>query len=172
MDKEKPARSERLVELAEVEEVSIYPEPELIDESTLAEILPSMSVNTNPSSNPPEEPCIVDDGVILGLYDEILDNCRKDRERSEELLVNFIDMVINDGDSSSSSKEAVVNLVKNKSDINDKMSKIADLMTRIKLKDKDTFPRYLAQTNNVTIDGNNSKRDILKRLQASKKEKK
>lgn len=73
-------------------------------------------------------------------------------------------MVINDGDASSASKEAIVNLVKIKSDTADKMSKVADLMTRIKLKDKDTFPRYLAaqQNNKVVIEG--SKRDLLKSI--------
>jgi hypothetical protein len=73
-------------------------------------------------------------------------------------------MVINDGDASSASKEAIVNLMKIKSDTADKMSKVADLMTRIKLKDKDTFPRYLAaqQNNKVVIEG--SKRDLLKSI--------
>jgi hypothetical protein len=80
-------------------------------------------------------------------------------------------MVLNDGDASSATKEAMVNVLKSKADITDKMAKIADLMTRIKLKDKDTFPRYLAahQHNNVTIESNNTKRDILKALQAAKK---
>jgi hypothetical protein len=54
--------------------------------------------------------------------------------------------------------------MKIKSDTADKMSKVADLMTRIKLKDKDTFPRYLAaqQNNKVVIEG--SKRDLLKSI--------
>ena len=57
-----------------------------------------------------------------------------------------------------------VNLIKIKSDTADKMSKVADLMTRIKLKEKDTFPRYLAaqQNNKVVIEG--SKRDLLKSI--------
>jgi hypothetical protein len=73
-------------------------------------------------------------------------------------------MVMNDGDASSASKEAIVNLLKIKSDISDKKAKIADLETRIKLKEKDTFPRYLAahQQNNVVIEG--SKREMIKSI--------
>ena len=79
-------------------------------------------------------------------------------------MSTFLEMVINDGDASSASKEAIVNLIKIKSDTSDKMSKVADLMTRIKLKEKDTFPRYLSaqQNNKVVIEG--SKRDLLKSI--------
>lgn len=108
--------------------------------------------------------CIVEDNTLLDLYDEILDNARRDRDSVDEILVNFIDMVINDGDSSSASKEAIVNLMKIKSDTSDKMTKVADLMTRIKLKERDTFPRYLAaqQNNKVVIES--SKREMIKQI--------
>jgi hypothetical protein len=110
------------------------------------------------------EECIIKDESLLGLYDEILTNCRKDRGHADEILSNFLDMVLNDGDASSASKEAIVNVLNIKSGISDKMTKIADLMTRMKMKDKDTFPRYLAQqTNNkVVIEG--SKRDLIKSM--------
>jgi hypothetical protein len=80
------------------------------------------------------------------------------------VLANFIEMVMNEGDASSASKEAIVNLMKIKSDTSDKMAKVADLMTRIKLKEKDTFPRYLAaqQNNKVVIEG--SKREMIKSI--------
>ena len=66
-------------------------------------------------------------------------------------------------DPTKTSKEAIVNLIKIKSDVNDKMAKIADLRTRIKLKEKDTYPRYLAaQQNNVVIEG--SKREMIKTI--------
>jgi hypothetical protein len=107
---------------------------------------------------------IVKDEQILGLYDEILNDCREDSKKVDEVLANFLDMVMNDGDASSASKEAIVNLLKIKSDISDKKAKIADLETRIKLKEKDTFPRYLAahQQNNVVIEG--SKREMIKSI--------
>jgi len=159
-------------ETKQAEKVIVEPEimaPDLMEEMALAEVLPGMSLTAPP---PVEEKCIIEDEVILGLYEEILQNCREDRKEAKELGATFADMVINDGEASSATKEAVVNLQKIKSDISDKMSKIADLMTRIKLKDKDTFPRYLAahQHNQVTIEG--SKRDVLKAIQNAQRKKK
>lgn len=126
-------------------------------------LLPKMNVNPQ-EMMPQKEECIVEDKQILGLYDEILENCREDRKFVDETLTNFLEMVMNDGDASTASKEAIVNLLKIKTDINDKMAKIADLETRIKLKEKDTFPRYLAaqQNNKVIIEG--SKREMIKSL--------
>lgn len=127
-------------------------------------ILPTMNVSKELTSGSEDKECIVKDENLLGLYDEILTNCRDDRSKVDEILTTFLEMVINDGDASSASKEAIVNLMKIKSDTADKMSKVADLMTRLKLKDKDTFPRYLAaqQNNKVVIEG--SKRDLLKSI--------
>lgn len=147
------------------------PKPELVDEITeeldIDSIIPKMD---NPEQMVEEKPCIIGDEQITDLYNEILENARNDREQCDELLMNFVDMVMNDGDSSSASKEAVVNLMKVKSDLNDKMSKIADLQTRIKLKERDTFPRYLAaqQNNKVIIEG--SKRDFLKMIHKKAKD--
>jgi hypothetical protein len=143
------------------------------DDMDLELLLPSMNVEK--SFTPDAKECIIGDKEITGLYDEILDQCRKDREQHDEILANFLDMVMNDGDASSASKEAIVNLLKSKTDISDKMSKIADLKTRIKLKDTDTFPRYLAaqQNNKVVIEG--SKRELIKsvaKLKNNKKESK
>jgi hypothetical protein len=125
-------------------------------------LLPSM--NKVQEIVPEKQECIIKDEQLVGLYDEILQSCRSDRSKADELLANFLDMVLNDGDASSASKEAIVNLMKIKSDTADKMSKIADLMTRIKLKDKDTFPRYLAaqQNNKVVIEAD--KRSMLKSI--------
>ena len=159
-------------ETKQAEKVIVEPEimaPDLIEEMALAEVLPGMSLTAPP---PVEEKCIVEDEVLLELYDEILQNCREDRKEVKDLAGTFADMVVNDGEASSATKEALVNLHKIKTDISDKMSKVADLMTRIKLKDKDTFPRYLAahQHNQVTIEG--SKRDVLKAIQNAQRKKK
>lgn len=146
----------------EVKEVDV--EIELVDDDfdglDVENLLPTMNVSKD--ILPEREECIVKDDEIVDLYREILDNCRKDRSHADEILANFLDMVMNDGDASSASKEAIVNVLNAKISIADKMSKVADLMTRIKLKDKDTFPRYLAaqQNNKVVIEG--SKRELLK----------
>ena len=137
-------------------------ELDIIDEMEIENLIPSMNVAE--IAEPTEKECIVKDEQILGLYDEILDNCRKDRQGVDEVLANFLDMVMNEGESSSASKEAIVNLWKIKSDISDKMAKIADLETRIKLKEKDTYPRYLAaqQNNKVVIES--SKREMIQTI--------
>lgn len=150
-----------------------YPkEADLIDESSFADLLPNMVFNEK-KQEADEEECIIEDKVILDVYDEILNNCRKDRENIDEVLANFLNMVFNDGDSTSATKEGIVNLLKAKSDISDKMSKVADFMTRIKLKSKDTFPKFLNahQHNNVKIESS-SRRDLLQRLESNKKDKK
>ena len=63
-------------------------------------------------------------------------------------------MVVNDGDASSASKEAVVNLVKAKSDANHQLIEIAKLMTNIKLKERSIIDPAVnraihAQQNNI-----------------------
>lgn len=133
-------------------------------------IMPSMKV-AKELIEPEQKECIVKDEILLNLYDEILGNCRKDRDQCTEVMTNFLDMVMNDGDASSASKEAIVNLLKVKTDLSDKMSKVADLMTRIKLKDKDTFPRYLAaqQQNHIHLGESVSKRELIKLTNKVKK---
>lgn len=103
-------------------------------------------------SKPPEEqPNLVSDEMWHSLVDEALTNARKDREEASELMAKFADMAFNDGDASTSTKEAVVNLFKMKTDITDKIAKIADLATRVKLKERDTFPKFMAVHQNNTI---------------------
>ena len=136
-----------------------------IEDLEIDNLIPTME---KPSEiiTPDYKECIVGDQELLDLYDEILENCRTDRSNIDEVLANFVDMVMNDGDASSASKEAIVNLIKIKSDTSDKMTKVADLKTRIKLKEKDTFPRYLAQQqNNKVVIETGSKREMLKMLE-------
>ena len=92
-----------------------------------------------------KELSIVSDEALLGVYGEIMDNLRSDREQVSELVDTFSNMVLNDGDGSTSSKEALVNLVKTKMEASDKMTRIADLMTRIKLKQPDTFQPWMGK---------------------------
>lgn len=127
------------------------------------QLLPTMTVSKE-LVEPPEKECIVSDEKIVGLYDEILKDCREDCSKADEVLANFLDMVMNEGDASSASKEAIVNILKIKSDIADKKAKVADLWTRLKLKERDTYPRYLAaqQNNKVVIES--SKREMIKSI--------
>jgi len=121
----------------------------------------NLIVNENGTSDSP-----VTDADLLVIYSEILGDLRSDRKEIDTLLNNFVDMVMNEGDSSSSSKEAVVNLIKVKSDIADKKTKIADLMTTLRLKDKSVSKLTANQTNHIHI---TDKRNLLETLNNIKK---
>lgn len=110
---------------------------------------------------------IVSDEMLLGIYSEILDNVRQDRGEIDEYLGRFADMVINEGDATTSSKEAVVNLMKMKTDQSDKMSKIADLMTRVKMKEKDASKFITKQNGDVINIGSSipNKRALLETME-------
>jgi len=94
---------------------------------------------------------LVSDDSLMNIYVEILGKLRSNLDQQEELLQNFAECVVNGGDSSTSSKEALVNLAKLKVDTADKMTKIADLMTRVKLKQPDTYKPYMNKGGSNTI---------------------
>jgi hypothetical protein len=112
-----------------------------------------------PSSN-------ITENDLQNIYSEIMDDLRSDRKEIDVLLSNFVEMVMNEGDSSSSSKEAVVNLVKIKNDVADKKAKIADLMTSLVLKDKNISKLQATQNNHIHI---TDRRAILETLKNAKK---
>ena len=101
-----------------------------------------------------EDEDIVSDQMLLGIYSEILDNVRQDRSEIDEYLGRFADMV---------------NLIKMKTDQSDKMSKIVDLMTRVKMKEKDVSKFITKQNGDVINIGNNgpSKRALLEQIEAA-----
>lgn len=124
-----------------------------------------------------EELSIVSDENLLGIYQEIMLNLRGDRDQISDLVNTFSNMVINDGDSSTSSKEALVNLIKTKIDATDKMTKIADLMTRIKLKQPDTYQPWMGKkkesvnTINIYDSSGINRKSLLEKIQKEKEEK-
>ena len=114
---------------------------------------------------------LISDECILDVYGEAKDIIIQDRQEASEILNQFLELVMNGGDGSSASKEAVVQLIKAKMDSADKLIKIADLMTRIKLREKDTYPRYLnaTQENTINIGEGSAKKELLKRLGIARK---
>lgn len=118
-----------------------------------------------------EEKHLVTDDMLMGVYGEILERNKKDRNEVDDILSNFVEMVINEGDASNASKEALVNLIKIKTDITDKDIKIADLMTRILLKEKNTMPDWQkAKQNTINIidQTGTSKRALIEAIEKSK----
>ncbi len=135
-------------------------------------LIPQMNVNLQPVNPEDVKKCPVSDEKLLGMYEEIHSDIDKDRLQIDELLTNFVNMVINEGDSTTASKEALVKLMELKIGTADKKTKIADLMTRLKLKDTYAYsgPHMNAiQQNNVTIE---SRRDMIKDFQSIAKKKK
>jgi hypothetical protein len=125
------------------------------------EVLEPKLVN-QPENNELAE--IVTDGELVAIYDDIVDMVNKDRKEVDEVLRDFINMVMNEGDGSSASKEAIVALLKMKMDGADKLSKVADLKTRVKLKERSTFPPYLAQHNTYNLGDKMDKRAMIEQL--------
>ena len=136
-----------------------------MDENTQTLPIPPMNLMVgNPNST--ESP--INDNDLLNIYSEIMGDLRNDRKEIDCLLNNFVEMVMNEGDSCSASKEAVVNLIKVKSDIADKKTKIADLMTTLRLKDKSVSKLTANQTNHIHI---TDKRNLLETINNLKKAK-
>jgi hypothetical protein len=140
------------------EKASNTPEDSMDDEVTEGkELIPSMNVGLPVVAD--ENKSLIEDDKMLGMFDEVLCNIRQNCNEIDEVLTPLKDMLLNDGDATTSTKEAVVNLLKIKSDSADKMTKVADLMARIYLKETNTFPRYLAASQNNTI--NITKKEVL-----------
>lgn len=125
-----------------------------------------------------QELSIISDEALLGVYGEIMDNLRDDRNQVAGLVDTFSNMVLNDGDSSTASKEALVNLLKTKIETSDRMAKIADLMTRVKLKQPDTFQPWMGKgkekggnTINIYDSSGINRKSLMERIQKEKKKK-
>lgn len=128
--------------------------------------------------NANQELSIISDEALLGVYGEIMDNLRDDRNQVSGLVDTFSNMVLNDGDSSTASKEALVNLLKTKIETSDRMAKIADLMTRVKLKQPDTFQPWMGKgkekggnTINIYDSSGINRKSLMERIQKEKKNK-
>jgi len=107
---------------------------------------------------------LVSDDLLMTLYMELLTEIKNDRIEVDNLLQNSTDMVFNGGDVTSSSKESVVNLAKIKSDILDKKTKVADLLTSLKIKQKNQLKGSLNNSTPINI----NRRSIIEALQEEK----
>lgn len=147
--------------------VELDVEPEVEDILRPSELpVPTMNVNLQPQKD--ENP-VVTNGEMIVLYKKILSFVEDDRKDSDEVFRTFLDMAVNDGDASAPTKEAMVQLLKIRTDSTDKMTKIMDLLMRYVLKERDTFPKFLAQSqeNHIIFKGG-GKRSFLEKLEQSK----
>ena len=118
-----------------------------------------------------EQNAVISDDQLINLYEEILEDLRSDRKEVESMLANFVEMVMNEGDSTTSSKEALVNLAKLKSDIAIGKSRVADLMTSLKLKEKQASKINATQNNNITITDRRNLIETINKLTSNKDDK-
>lgn len=167
---------EQIVTLEKIEDSSLS---QTIDEFSDEFDLPQMNVSVPTQQQPPTDvSALITDSQYLGVLDEIMNNIREDRKQVSDYIDNIADMVINDGDATTSSKEALVNFVKIKTDLQDKMLKAADLMTRLKLKNTYAYsgPHLNAmQQNNFNINGSQdsdfSRKELIRAINNAKKKK-
>lgn len=171
----KTDNSAEITKMEELSSIDFNEDTSMPDMAELQDVIPQMNVGMPVSEIivDDDRKNIISDGELLGIYSEIMDCIREDRKQVSDFIDTMAEMVINDGDATSSSKESLVNLVKIKSDMADKMGKVADLMTRIKLKEKDTFPKYLAanQNNTINISEGASRRSLIEAINKAKKKK-
>jgi len=134
----------------------------------IKDLIPQMNVSTTVQE---KEQCLIGDQELLSMYAEIMNNFREDRKEAQSCFGELKEMFLNQGDASTSTKEAMVNVLKIQTEITDKMSKIAELATRIKLKSPDTYKPYLnaRQDNKTTINISSTKRQLLKSIAAAAK---
>jgi hypothetical protein len=162
--------------IEEKPEVVIIEESESSFEERVDSMLPKMNVSIPENSGLPAD-ALISDQHYLTVLDEIMNNIRDDRKQVDDFLSTFANMVINDGDATTSSKEAMVNLVKTKVDLQDKMLKAADLMTRLKLKNTYAYsgPHLNAlQQNNINIGTDNTtfnRKELIRAINQAKKKK-
>jgi hypothetical protein len=121
-----------------------------------------------------ERPCPVSPEKLVGTFEEILEDIRGDKKEIDELIANLRDMVFNDGDSTTASKEALVKLIELKIGAADRKAKVADLMTRVFLKERDTFKPYMQkneQNNTVVVQAGepSTKRELLRTIHQARK---
>lgn len=148
--------------------VEVEMEPEVEDILRPSELpIPSMTVEVQ--KNTKDENPLVTNEEMVDMYKKIISHCEEDRQEAKELYNDLKDMVVNDGDASHSTKEAMLQALRIRCEAADKETKVMDLLMRYILKDRDTFPRYLAanQENNIVFKGG-SKRSFLERLEKNK----
>ncbi len=98
------------------------------------EVIPSVALNVNvaPAENKNE---IVQADQIVSLCQDVLSDIATEKDEISQTFNNFSEMVFNAGDATSASKEALVNLLKIRSDLVDKKTRVMEMMLRAFQKD-------------------------------------
>jgi hypothetical protein len=112
------------------------PPPKTIDDlttnhpvhlSTQPQVALNLTTKSNTEIIKPEE--------IISMYQEIMDDIKDDRDEVDKAYRNFTEMVFNEGDTNTASKEALVNLLTLKVSTSDKKTRVMELLLRALLKE-------------------------------------
>ena len=145
-------------------------------QEAIEDMVPKMNVSIQGAPQK-DATMLISDDQYLEILGDILTNIKEDRKQVSDYIDNFANMVMNDGDATTSTKESLVNLVKIKTDLQDKMLKAADLMTRLKIKNTYAYSgqhlNEMQQNNfNIGSDTDFSRRELIKAINQAKKNKK
>lgn len=170
-------QQEKIQKEAETEIVEVVEYDNEIRQEDIEDMVPKMNINVVAGEVSKPGELLISDDQYLDVINNILKDIKEDRKQVDDYIDNFAEMVMNDGDATTSSKEALVNLVKIKTDLQDKMLKAADLMTRLKLKNTYAYsgPHLNAmQQNNFNIGSETeiNKKELIKAINQAKKKKK
>lgn len=110
--------------------------------------MPSINLNLTAPAEKKQELAHATAENLGKFCEEVMKDIRVDAEKLDDIICNFMEAVTNGGDSTSSSKEALVNLIKTKTDLADKKIKVMDLLMRAYLKESNTFKAFLKTEQN------------------------
>ena len=96
--------------------------------------LPQVALNINIPPNDAKNELIKAEQIV-GMCQQIASDIEDEKTEVTETLNNFAEMVFNAGDATSASKEALVNLLKLRSDLVDKKARLAEMMLKVFMKD-------------------------------------
>jgi hypothetical protein len=113
---------------------------------------------------------LFEDDELLSLASETLNNMRGDRKQLDTLISNFVEMVFNEGDSTTASKEALVSLMVAKTNMSDKQMKLLEMIAKFKLKEMADTPKTVTVQENYHFGG--SRRSFLDQIDKRIKKKK
>lgn len=150
-------------------------------ERMIAEVVEAEEVPAPPTVNTPagqlQQPAkanvvgpLFEDDELLSLASETLNNMRGDRKQLDTLISNFVEMVFNEGDSTTASKEALVALMVAKTNMSDKQMKLLEMIAKFKLKEMADSPKTVTVQENYHFGG--TRRSFLEQIDKRMKKKK
>lgn len=129
--------------------------------------IPAVAMNINLPTTTNEGGELVKGEQIASLCQSVLGDINSEKEEITHALDNFVEMVFNAGDATSASKEALVNLLKLRSDLVDKKTRVMEMMMRAYNREG---PKNVTATQHNDIYINDNKRKLFQELDSKEKQ--